>query len=452
VSAPNPAASDLATEAAPERSPGLGRVTRKLTLVNLAVTLSAVVTSPLQARALGPAGRGDLAAVTVVGTLIGSLGNLGLAAFVVRESAVGTSVRRLIGSVGPMLVVLGICWAAAGPAVARLVAGDRPTVHWLLLVFLLAMPFAMFTTATSAVLWGQQRWRLFTAYQLIVPVGSAVVYGVLFLIGNLTVETAGLTFILLSVVVSALPGLVVLRGAGRPQWNSAIASRGRTYGIKIWLAGLANQTNARLDQLLMTRLVAPAVLGLYVVAVNVSLMQIAFTSAVSVAILPRVAAGEADIAARALRLMLALTIFVSIVVIGTVPVFLPIVFGARFTGAIGMCQILAIAAVPYGAVQIMSNVLAGLGQPGTVARGEIISVVITVPALLIFVSHYGGMGAAVISLVAYSCTAAYIAIHLRRHLQVPWSSLLVARLGDLTALQTAPGIGRLISMYARRRA
>jgi O-antigen/teichoic acid export membrane protein len=349
-----------------------------------------------------------------------------------------------------MLVCLGICWAAAGPAVARLVAGNRPTVHWLLLVFLLAMPFAMFTTATSAILWGQQRWRLFTAYQLIVPVGSAIVYGALFLAGDLTVETAGLTFILLSVVVSAIPGLVVLRRAGRPQWNSGLARHGRTYGIKIWLAGLANQTNARLDQLLMTRLVAPSVLGLYVVAVNVSLMQIAFTSAVSVALLPRVAAGDADIAARALRLMLALTTLISIAVIVTVPVLLPFVFGDRFAAAVSMCQILAIAAVPYGAVQIMSNVLAGLGLPGVVARGEVISVAITVPALLIFVSRFGGLGAAVISLVAYSCTAAYIAIHLRRHLATPWSSLLVVRLADLAALRTLPGIGRLASTLRRQ--
>lgn len=425
------------------RESSLRKVAGKLTGVNLAITLAAVVTSPLTARALGPAGRGDLAAITVVGTLLGSLGDFGLQAFVVRESALGTPVRKLVGSIGPPIVLLGICWAAAGPAVARLIAGDRSTVYSLLLACLLLMPLVMFTSVTSAILWGQQRWRLFTVQRLAVPLGSVIVYGVLFLTGDLTVETAGITFIILGTFVSAIPGLLVLRHAGRPQWSLNMARRGCSYGMRIWLAAIFNQTNARLDQLLMTRLVLPAQLGLYVVAVNVSLIQVGFTAAIATALLPRVAMGETHLTTRALRVVLMLTAIASVSVIVTVPVLLPLVFGSDFSGAVVMCQILAVAAVPFGLSQVMANILAGLGEPGIPARAELISVVITVPALLIFVHRYAGVGAAVITLVAYTVTVAYMAFKLRQHQNLSYRSMFLVRRSDLALLRTLPVINRL---------
>jgi O-antigen/teichoic acid export membrane protein len=443
----NGPASDPVTEPAqPARAaaPSLGRLARRLTAVNVLITLTSVVASPLQARALGPAGRGDLAAVTVVGTLVSGLGDFGLSQFVLRETAKGTAVRKLIGSIGPLIVLIGLCWAAAGPAIAGLIAGNRQTVYWLLLVLLIAMPLQLVTTSTNAMLWGQQRWRLFTMMRLAVPVGTTIVYGILFVVGDLTVESAGITFLLLGVVVSSLPGLVPLRGAGRPEWSSALARAGGTYGIKMWFAGMANQTNARLDQVLMTRLVSPSQLGLYVVAVNISLMQIGITAAVATALFPRVVSGDADLAARALRVMVALITLISVGLILVVPVLLPLVFGARFSDAVVMCQILLVAAVPFGAAQIMTNVLAGFGHPGPVARAELLSVCITMPALLVFVRRYGGVGAAVISVIAYSSTAIYMAIQLRPLLGLSWTSMFIMRRADLKALKALPVVGRFV--------
>jgi len=325
-----------------------------------------------------------------------------------------------------------------------MVAGNRDTVYWLLLVIMLLTPIQLVTASTNSILWGQQRWSLFTVMRLTVPVGTAVAFAVLFAVGHLTVETAGIVFIVLGVFVSSLPGLVALRGVGRPEWHSAIARRGSAYAIRVWLAGLANQTNARLDQLLMTRLVTPSQLGIYAVAVNVSLMQAGLTVAVSQALLPRVASGDAHLAGRALRVMVALTALMGAALIVAVPFVVPFVFGNRFSGAVVMCQILLVAAVPFGAVQIMTSVLAGLGRPSQVARAELLSVCITVPALLLFVHQYGGVGAAVISVAAYSCTAVYLAIQLRPLLGLSWSSMFIMRPSDVSMLRALPIIRNLV--------
>lgn len=425
------------------RASRLGTVTRNLTLVNLAYVLAALVTSPLQAHALGPQGRGELAAVTVVLGLVGALGDLGLGAYAVRESARGRAVRTLVGSVGGQLLVLGIVYALAAPIIAGFVADGRDAVSTLLLMGLLVSPLIVPSGLAMAIVWGQQRWAIYALQRLTVPVGTVVVFPALYVLDSLTVMSAGVTIIALS-IAGAVPGWVVLRGASRPLHDRAVATEARRYGRRVWVTALANTTNTRLDQLLMTRMVPSSELGLYIVAFNFSLLQSSFTNAVTSALLPRVAADDGDVVARALRVVVALTSALSVVLFVSAPFVLPTVFGRSFSGAILMCQILVVAAVPFGIVQMMITALNGLNQPGIAARGELISIVITVPSLIAFVGRYGGEAAALTSLVAYTVTALYLLVNVRRILNLGWRELLVPRRADLGALSSLPLVGRLM--------
>jgi O-antigen/teichoic acid export membrane protein len=424
------------------RSPRLGTVARNLTLVNLTYTLAALVTSPLQARALGPAGRGELAAVTVVLSVFAALGDFGLGAYAVRESARGRAVRMLVGSIGPQLLVLGIVYAALAPLVAHFVADGRDAVAVLLLIGLLLTPLTLPSGLTTAIVWGRQRWGLYALQRLALPVGTLTVYSVLYLLDSLTVMSAGITLIGLS-IAGVLPGYIVLRGAGRPEHDRGVAQEARRYGRRVWVTVLASQTNARLDQLLMTRLVPSSELGLYVVAFNFSLLQSSFTNAVSSALLPRIAADDASVVARALRIVVLLTALLSTLLFVSAPFVVPAVFGDNFSEAVLMCQILVIAAVPFGIVQLMTATLNGINKPGIAARGELISIAITVPLLILFVGQYGGEAAAVVSLTAYTVTALYLVFSVRRLLGLGWRELFVPRRADLSALTSLPGVGRL---------
>jgi O-antigen/teichoic acid export membrane protein len=437
------ASADSAAAEPLARRSRLRTVTRNLTLVNLTYTLAALVTSPLQAHALGPVGRGELAAVTVVLGLLAPIGDFGLSAYAVREGARGRAVRTLVGSVGIQLVVLGFVYATAAPFISSFVADGRDTVAALLFAGLMLSPLLVPSGLTTAIVWGQQRWGVYALQRLTLPVGTTIVFPVLYLLDELTVMSAGITLIMLG-LAGAVPGYVVLRGAGRPVYDRTIAVEARRYGRRVWVTVFANQTNARLDQLLMTRLVPSSELGLYVVALNFSLLQSAFTNAVASALLPRVAADDAQIVARALRVVAALTTTMSVALFASAPLVLPAVFGDRFSGAVLMCQILVVAAVPFGMVQVMTAALNGINQPGVAARGELISIAITVPLLVAFVGRYGGEAAALISLFAYAVTAFYLVFNGCRLLGLSWRELLVPRRSDLTALASLPGIGRLL--------
>ncbi len=427
----------------------LGIVTRNLTLVNLAYTLAALVTSPLQARALGPVGRGELAAVTVVLGLVGALGDLGLGAYAVRESARGRAVRTLVGSVGPQLLALGILYAVVAPVIADFVAHGRDAVAVLLLAGLLLSPLLIPSGLTMAIVWGQQRWGIYALQRLALPAGTLIVFPTLYLLDSLTVMSAGITMVVLA-VGGMVPSWVVLRDAGRPEYDPAVATAARRYGRRVWVTALANTTNTRLDQLLMTRMVPSAELGLYVVAFNFSLLQSSFTNAACSALLPRVAADDADVVARALRVVVTLTTALSALLFVSAPFVLPLVFGHSFSGAVLMCQILVVAAIPFGIVQLMITTLNGLNEPGIAARGELISIVITVPLLVVFVGQYGGEAAALISVAAYTVTALYLLVNVRRLLGFGWRELLVPRRDDLAALRSLPGVGRVVDRLKRR--
>ena len=84
-----------------ERSQGssgskrLGRVTTRLALAGGSVALVGILTGPLQARALGPTGRGELAAVMTPLGFLPTLASLGLGTYVERMVARGKTASRL---------------------------------------------------------------------------------------------------------------------------------------------------------------------------------------------------------------------------------------------------------------------------------------------------------------------------------------------------------------------
>ena len=74
----------------------------RLTSANALLAVLAVITSPILAHALGPAGRGELAAIFTVLTLAPWISDLGLSAYLARERAQERDVSLLLGSVIPV--------------------------------------------------------------------------------------------------------------------------------------------------------------------------------------------------------------------------------------------------------------------------------------------------------------------------------------------------------------
>jgi O-antigen/teichoic acid export membrane protein len=400
----------------PDRRPFAG-IAGRITVINLLVNALTLVSGPLQARALGPGGRGELAAIVVPLAFTPILADLGLSTYVLNEVAKGSSPRRIVGAIAPITVSLGVLLALVGPLLAMLIGGGRQTVELFLVIGFAAMPLTLFMNLLNAINWARERWGVWIAVRLTPSVGGLLVTLVLYMLGDLTVEAAAAATIALG-LLSSVPLLGNLREIGALPWSRdrQTSRQGLRFGLQAWLGGLAQQTNARVDQLLMTRLVTSRELGLYAVAVNAGAVQQSISSAVISVLLPRASGGDVRVVPRALRMTLFITSVLSAAGILLVGIVLPLLFGHGFHDGVNMARILLVAAVPYAGAAVSSAALTARGAPGIAARGEIISLLVTVPGLILFLPSHGGEGAACVSLVAYSVSFAYQMVHLRRRL------------------------------------
>lgn len=415
----------------PRARPALLEVVGRLAAVNGLVLLLAFVSGPILARALGPEGRGNLAAILLPVTLAPVVFSLGLGTFVTRETARGKPLSVLMGSVGPLLLGLGILAALLGPVVATLFAGGREVVHTYVLVGFLLMPLSLLILLLQDFATGLERWSMVVMARVISAVVSTVAVVVLFALGSLTVASTAIVMFAAG-ILSGLPALPLVRELGRPRFRRGVARESVPFGLKAWVGGIGSVANVRLDQILMTRLVEPRELGLYVVAFTVSSFFInPVIGALSSGMMPRFASGDPALVARVLRTTVAGVALVSMAIALAAPLIIRVVFGGDFADALPMTWLLLVATVPLAGVTVLSTALTSSGHPGFGASSEFVTLLVTVPCLLLTLSTYGAIAAAVISIAAYSAGFGWLLFGARRHLQIGWREMLVIRRPDV---------------------
>lgn len=403
----------------------------RLTLVNISVSLLGAMSGIVQARALGPEGRGELAAILVPLYFVAFLGDLGLGLYARREAARTNALGDLIGTIGPTVGTFGVVLCLALLPLVGLVARGRSVVHLWLSLGLLFVPLQMMGNVLLSVVLGLERWSLWIRSRLLVAGGWVVVLGALYALGRLSVQNAVATYLGMT-MASYLPLLPVLRDAGPIRFRPGLMQKAVPFGARAWLAGFTNLANTRLDQLVMVGVVSSRQLGLYAVAVTLAAVPSNFSGAVALGILPRVVRDGHDLVPRAVRLSLLVVLVgsASLAVVAWPAVHF--VIGHRFTHSLPMIWILLLAEVPLAGTVTLGQAFIGSGRPGQTACAEGLALVVTVAGLAVALSALGGVGAALVSLAAYSVAFSYLLIQSHRISGHRLGALLVPTRGDAT--------------------
>jgi O-antigen/teichoic acid export membrane protein len=399
-----------------------GRVVARLTLVNGLVAAFGLLTGPLLAHALGPEGRGMYAAVAAPLSLAPAVLGFGLPTFVTRESAMGVRPGRILGSVGPFLLLAGALGMLLAPFAADAFGRGRSAVHDPLLIGLLLTPIVLLSVVSFGLANGAQNWRIVTFARLAPAVIGLTGIAGLSLLGTLTVRNAAAVLIVGS-VSGLLPAVLLLARGGRVRFESSLATKAVRFAPAAWLWQLGSLTNARLDQVLMISLSSTRQLGLYAVAVTIGGLCTTFVGAVGTVLLPRMVAGDAALLIRAFRLTVTLTVFGTLALALVTPVLLPLMFGSGFFDAVPMALILLAAGVPAAGSAVLLSALFAGGAPRWAAYGEATGLLVTVGALLLLLPLWGGMGAACTSLLSYTATLAVLTAGVARRFDVPVTAL-----------------------------
>jgi O-antigen/teichoic acid export membrane protein len=388
--------------------------------LGMAVYAIGLVTGPILARSLGPAGRGDLAAVLVPADLFCGILAFGLpsaSAFLVREFDRGT----LLATSTAFAVVLGIPFAIGLwtflPDYYRH-HGDA-ALFWAH-VWLMSAPILVGAITAFCLVWADGadvRWNLWRVLPTVLTASLTVG---LFIRSQLTVWTAlGAAF----VGGFSLTALFAHRAL---QWGrfriSLEALRAQlSYGGRVAIGRLADTVTSRLDQALLVAMVPSADLGLYAVAVTAAGVSEPLASSLGLALFPELRR-EGSLEAhrrrtgRALCVVLICSIGVAAVLAMLGPWIIGLLFGPNFSDAASPLRLLLLGQVAKDATSPLNARLLATDRPGAASQASVLAGIITVIGLALLVPRFGINGAAATTTVSYVASFSYSFIIVRRQI------------------------------------
>ena len=376
----------------------------------MAITLFSVVTSLVGARALGPAGRGDLLLITLWPIVIAMLIEVGLPnAYRYWMAKDPSRVSALFTNAIIYTLVLGaISFVVGDMLIPRLIGQRTDEVMLLVRVYMINIPGVVLLSLMRGLLEGTRRFGWSGAARFVFFVVQAAGFAVLWFAGHLTVATATFTMIAAQTVAMTLAIGAVLREL-KPRWQPSWREfkTSMSYGMRDYAGVLADYTTLRVDQLMLGATAANAAVGLYVVAVRLSEMTTFVASAAADALMPEVArSGKDDEPEALLARMLRLTMYLNLIVLVPLwllaPTMLRILFGPSFVEATSAFRWLLVAAIAWSASSIVIRGLQGFGYPGLTTIARFFSAGVSVVALIFLLPRLGITGAAISSLIGYT--------------------------------------------------
>lgn len=414
---------------------GFANVVAGLTGINGLVLIAGLLTGPITARALGVDGRGELAAITAVLTMGPWLLDIGLSQWLARERALGRPRSELLGAAVPVAFAFALIGAISAVPLSHALGGGRETVTTFLQIGLFLMPVSVLLHMLVGLAIGESRWTLFGVSRLTGSFLPAAAIIVLALLGDLSVASAAMSFLVGGLVANLLL-LRTIRGAGRLRFDRQRSLAATSFGAKCWLTTVAGSANNRLDQVLMAGLVASRELGLYAVAVTLASVTYSLAVAVGGALFPRVAGGDSLLAARSCRITVVVVFACGAALAAASPLLIPFVFGSDFQAATTMAVVLLAAGVPLALGTVLGSALSAANDPAAAMRAEVVALGLTVPALVVLLPVYGGTGAALVSFGAYSVRAAMQLRSAARRFEIPAGQFIIPNAEDLAWLLT----------------
>lgn len=365
-----------------------------------------VITGPFLARLLGPAGRGDLAALMLWPVVLVQLGGLGIPAALTYFTSSGapwsTTVRRSLRFAG---------WQGAGLAALQTVivlavfSGRGAEVEDAALLTIIAVPALLAHEYGLAILQARSDLTKFNLLRVAPMTLFATAVIVLFL------TSAGLVAVVLSwVAATGTIGVLTLTYAlrsGRPEAEPSdqrIEAPGSRSLLSFGVRGILSANSAtdivRPDQMALVLFLPSRALGLYVVGLAFTNLPYFFAKAIGLVAFPAVAREATAEAARRvawsyLWIIIGLAGVIVCLLLLTISTLIPLFFGDEFRESVDLAYILLAGAFFTAVRRVLAESMRGRGQPGAGTAAEAGAVVWLLAMLAILVPTAEATGAAI---------------------------------------------------------
>src|SRR5262245_56267968 len=295
---------------------------------------------------------------------------------------------RLVGTWLVICLPLAIAGTAAGwLLLPHLLAAQSEHTLTVARLLMLTLGIMFVADLMNAVVLGDQDFGFYNGLRVLQPLGLAIAYGTLWVVGALTVSTAVASTVVVTAAATVALCLRVLRrhGLGRP--SRAIARTTLWYGVRAHSTSTAGIVNARLDLMIIPAFLGAASVGLYSVATNVSLMVATVSGSLGSIVFPAAAArglAGRHTVVKSLYATLALSIVLAATIAAFAGVGVRLVYGADFSGSVTPLRILLVGTVLYAAAGVACSGLYAVNRPFTAALAQFTAAAVTVVGLLLF--------------------------------------------------------------------
>ncbi|MEO3857323.1 polysaccharide biosynthesis C-terminal domain-containing protein [Acrocarpospora sp. B8E8] len=362
------------------------------------------VTGVLLARALAPESRGLYAVVATTAAITMEIGHLSLQHSQIALWPDMDKRRALLANSVFLSLALGLLCAVGGYT-AGLVLPLAPS--GLLAIALLAVPFGVATVNLKGMLLLQSRQRLVNRTLVLAALIQCVPLLILMALGKESVA-AVIVCLALSMTVPCALFLVVSKPL-KLRGEVALARHQIGLAARYHLGHIAFYLLVTVDVLLLNALASARDAGFYTVAVSVLSLAGAPAEAIRQLSLARQADGDCDSArqatTRALRLALLTAAAVVTALTAAGPLLIPLVYGPAYAPSVAPLLALAPGAILLALLKPVEQFLVRLSQPMTMTAIAIIGLGVNLVLNGVLIPHWGAVGAALSSTVAYGLIA-----------------------------------------------
>jgi antigen flippase len=388
---------------------------------NVGIAALGLLSGPLAARLLGPAGRGEVAAIQNLFWLTAILAMLGLpeAATYFTARDPGNAGSVLATGIALPVLAMPVCFAVMYPLVPHILAAQpfevRHAARWILL----AVPLYAAAVVGTFMVRGANKLMHWNLLRILPGAGWLVFLGGAWFWGMKDpVRIAGGYIAVLACIV--VPTLWIAARLVPSSWSPSpkLAAPMLRYGLPLAGAAIPQTLNLRLDQILIGAFLPPYQLGLYVAAVAWSTAVFLAPNAIGNVLFPRIAssanspAQRAGLLAQGVRIGILTSAVVGVCLLALTRYAIPLLFGKAFAGAVPVAYVLIFAAVICALNIIFEESLRGLGDTRGVFWGEGCGLAITVLSLVLLLKPLGIVGAGVASILGYGTTCAVLIVRI----------------------------------------
>ncbi|MBD2078404.1 oligosaccharide flippase family protein [Leptolyngbya sp. FACHB-17] len=366
-----------------------------------------IATGTITARILGPAGRGEQAAMAIWPQFFAYSLSLGLPSALLytlkrypQERSQTFSAAVFLGMF--ISVFSGVIGVITIPFLMQKYPSEAIHLSQGLMV---AVPLVVFTEVLRSAMEASDEFAIANQIRYLPPLSTLALLIVLAVTKQLTPFTAVLSY--------WLPGIPML------VWMIACAKRFFTirftqiqhsiqrllhYGFRAYGIDLISALAGQIQQVLAISVLAPAAMGLYAIAFSLCQLLYVVQSSFVTVLFPKAAARPVsevvEMTGRAARISGMLAILMAISMMALAPGVLHLLYGEAYLAAIPIFRVLAIETVLGGTAIILSQAFMATDRPGIVTLIQGIGLMLGAPLILILTPMFGLLGLGLALLVS----------------------------------------------------